>query len=320
MPRAYSDDLRWRIVWHHHFMDVAAEEVAEVMQVSVRTVQRYTERFLVTGEVRKSLQRSGPLPLLSEYEEFYIIHLSLIRPGIYLRELQQELLHHTGRLIDTSTICRAMKRLGMTRQRIRHIALQRSELKRAEFSAEMNLFNTSMLIWIDEMGSDQRNALRKYGYGIRGQPPQDYSLKFRGKRYSSIGIMTTEGVEDVFITDESVNGDTFLYFVRKHLFPILQPFDGFNVKSVVVMDNAAIHHVDSVVSCINSAGALVRFLPPYSPDMNPIESVFSEVKQYLQANNLLFHTSISTCTILLMAFNSVSRENCSSYIEYAGYS
>lgn len=233
-------------------MDVAAEKVAEVMQVSVRTVLRYTERFRVTGEVRKSLQRSGPLPLLSEYEEFYIMHLSLMRPGIYLRELQQELLHHTGQVIDTSTICRAMKRLGMTRQRIRHIALQRSEIKRSEFSVEMSIFNTSMLIWIDEMGSDRRNALRKYGYGIRGQPPQEYSLKFRGKRYSAIGIMSSEGVEDVFITDESVNGETFLYFVRKQLLPILQPFDGYNAKLVVIMDNAAIHHVDSVVSCINS--------------------------------------------------------------------
>ena len=82
------------------------------------------------------------------------MHLSLTRPGIYLRELQHELLQHTGRLIDTSTICRAVKRLGMTCQRIRHIVLQRSEAKRAEFAAEMNILDPSMIIWIDEMGSD----------------------------------------------------------------------------------------------------------------------------------------------------------------------
>ena len=131
--------------------------------------------------------------------------------------------------------------------------------------------------------------------------------------------MSTEGVKDVFITDGSVDGNVFLYFVRKQLLPIIKPFDGYNSKSVVVMDNAAIHHVDSVVACINSVGALVRFLPPYSPDKNPIESVFSEVKQYLQANDLIFHTTLSMNIILLMAFNSVSRENCLSYIEYPGY-
>ena len=82
--------------------------------------------------------------------------------------------------------------------------------------------------------------------------------------------MSTDGIEDVFITDGSLDGDVFLYFVRKQLLPILQPFDCNDGQ-------CAIHHVDSVVARINSVGALVRFLPSYSPDMNPIESVFSEV-------------------------------------------
>ena len=128
----------------------------------------------------------------------------------------------------------------MTCQHIHHIALQRSESKRADFSAEIDMFDPSMLVWLDETGCDQRNALRKYGYGIRGQPPQDHSLKLRGKRYSAIGIMSTEGIEDVYITDGSVDGEVFLNFVRKQLLPLIQPFDGHKVKSVVVMDNAAI--------------------------------------------------------------------------------
>ena len=106
------------------------------------------------------------------------------------------------------------------------------------------------------------------------------------------------------------------YFVRNHL-PIVQPFDVYNAKSVVVIDNASIHHIDSVVAHVNSVGALVRFLPPYSPDFNPIESIFGEVKQYLQSNDL--HTSLSMNSILLMAFYSVSQENCKSYIKHAGY-
>ena len=72
------------------------------------------------------------------------------------------------------------------------------------------------------------------------------------------------------------------------------PFDGLNHKSVVILDNASIHHVNCVA--ILSVGALLRFLPPYSPDMNPIEEVFGEVKQYLQANVNLFQ-AISTRSI-----------------------
>ena len=88
------------------------------------------------------------------------------------------------------------------------------------------------------------------------------------------------------------------------LVPILNPFDSQNTTSVVIMDNASIYHIDSVVSMINATGALIRFLPSYSPDMNPTENAFGEVKHYLQANSILFDTSLSTHTILLMAFNS----------------
>ena len=76
---------------------------------------------------------------------------------------------------------------------------------------------------------------------------------------------------------------------------------------MVILDNASIHHVDPVVTTILSTGALLRFLPPYSPDMNPIELVFGEMKQYLQANNLLFETSLSVQSILYMAFMSARK-------------
>ena len=60
------------------------------------------------------------------------------------------------------------------------------------------------------------------------------------------------------------------------------PFDGHNTHSVLVMDNCAIHHVSRMVEMIYETGALLHFLPPYSPDYNPIESLFSKVKTVLK--------------------------------------
>ena len=96
------------------------------------------------------------------------------------------------------------------------------------------------------------------------------------------------------------------------------PFNGSNCKSVVVLDNASIHHVSPVIQTIESVGAIVRFLPPYSPDMNPIEEVFSEVKQYLKANSDVYQATASE-QIILSAFVSVSKQNCNAYINHAGY-
>ena len=160
------------------------------------------------------------------------------------------------------------------------MSLQRSEVKRAEFWAEISAFEPSMMLWVDESGCDRRNALRKYGYGIRGQPPQEHTLILRGKRYSAIGILSTEGVEDVYITDGTVDGDKFLEFVRQNLLPLLMPFNGQNPNSIVILDNASIHHVDQVVELITSVGALIRFLPPYSPDMNPIDQAVFASKSF----------------------------------------
>ncbi len=83
--------------------------------------------------------------------------------------------------------------------------------------------------------------------------------------------MSMDGVLDIYLVEGSVNGDVFMDFVRRTLLPLLMPFDGENERSVVVLDNASIHHVEPVVEAINSVGALVKFLPPYSPDLMPLE-------------------------------------------------
>ena len=316
MPASYSEDLRWRIVWLHVFLRMEASEVARLLYVCTRTVYRYAERFNLTGELRKSIKHNGPYPVLNEGQNLFLINLLLTRPGIYLRELQHELYIHFGIVVHSSTICRGLRKLGFTYQKLQHIALQQSESERIKFIAEvMAVFPNTMI----ETSCDRRNSLRKYGYGMRGQRPQDHQLQLRGVCYSSIGILSSEGINDVYITEGSINGDTFLHFICTMLVQILNPFDGQNTNSIVIMDNASIHHTDLVVSMINATGALIRFLPPYSPDMNPIESVFGEVKHYLQANSILFNTSFSTHTILLMAFNSITPENCKAYINNAGY-
>ena len=80
-------------------------------------------------------------------------------------------------------------------------------------------------------------------------------------------------------------------FVERKLLPQLLPFDGFNRNSVVVLDNASIHHVSEVEHLIESTGALLIYLPPYSPDLNPIEECFSKVKSFLRANDPLVQVS-----------------------------
>lgn len=289
------------------------------MFVSTRTVQRYSQKFMATGEVNAELQRHGPSRKLSDFEELTLINLVLERPGIYLHELQHELVMITGTEISCSTICRTFKRLGLTRQKIHHVALQRNEEIRGEFMAEMLTYEPEMFLWVDETGCDRRKLVRDYGYGIRGVPPVDHTIRLSGKRYSVIAIMSTEGVEDIYIYDGNVTGEIFLDFVRKCLLPLLMPFNGHNPKSIVILDNASVHKGERILETINGVGALMRFLPAYSPDLNPIEEMFAEVKGYLRANDAALKATTSPDTLITMAFCNVQKDNCCSYIYHAGY-
>ena len=81
-------------------------------------------------------------------------------------------------------------------------------------------------------------------------PQTDHRFLIRGTRYSVIPIISLEGIHDVYITEGTVNGEKFAEFVEKCLLPILLPFNWINQRSVVIMDNASIHHVDAITDLI----------------------------------------------------------------------
>ena len=147
-------------------------------------------------------------------------------------------------------------------------------------------------------------------------PPQDHRLFIRGTRYSAIPIMSMQGIHDVQLFEGTVNGDMFEQFIRDTLLPILNPFNGTNPLSVVIMNNCSIHHVDQVIDLIeNTAKARVIFLP----DLMPLEEVFSKIKYTMKANDDIFQTSSTTRTLITMAFSSITNQDCLGYIQHSGY-
>ena len=163
--KAYSQDLRWRAV----FSGLSYEEVGKLLYMSSRSVRRYTEKYFTTGTVEPANQRHGPTPLLTDFEQLTVLQLLLDNPSMFLDEIQRELYDVTGTVVHVSTICRTVHRLGMTRQKLRYVALQQSMDQCIMFMADISMFEPKMIVWLDETGSDCRNSVRAYGYGLR--PP-----------------------------------------------------------------------------------------------------------------------------------------------------
>ena len=113
-----------------------------------------------------------------------------------------------------------------------------------------------------------------------------------------------------------MNGDCFVKFVRNCLLPVLQPFNGVNSRSVVILDNASIHHVEQVEDL--TAGSKLIYLPPYSPDLNPVEGVFSQIKSIIKSNDQLFQVCSAPLALIAMAFGMVSTQDCIRRVSNSG--
>ena len=214
MPLPYSTDLRWRIVWLSLVNHASPTDIAKLLNVCSRTVVRYVELFNSTGDVVPRARCNGPRRLFGQCEQLVLLRLIIENPGIYLYEIQEEFYNKFGVEVSTPSICRTLRFMVCSRQRIQRIALQRSDECRARFMAEIAMYDPAMLVWIDETGCDQRNSLRRCGYSIRGIPPRDHRLLIRGTKYSAIPVMSLQGIHDVQVVEGTVNGEKFESFVQ----------------------------------------------------------------------------------------------------------
>lgn len=89
--------------------------------------------------------------------------------------------------------------------------------------------------------------------------------------------------------------------------------------NIVVMDNASIHHSQTILHLVSSVGALLLYLPAYSPDLNPIEEAFSSVKAYLKAHEEILYDESSIELVMQAAFHNISQDDCKGWFSDCGY-
>jgi transposase len=118
---------------------------------------------------------------------------------------------------------------------------------------------------------------RPYARGTGGKRIQEATPGGHWKIMTILGAMSLSGMVATMTIEEPTDTDIFLAFIEHLLYPVLKPGD------VVVMDNLSVHKAPAVCTWIEKAGAEVLYLPPYSPDLNPIEKAWAKLKQILRA-------------------------------------
>ena len=301
-------------------MELQFRDIARNLCLSLGTVYNHFARFKETGGVavvRSS--KPGSRKVLDDHQELLVIGILLDDSALYLCEVCQRVKDATDITVSPPTICRIIHRHGLTRKKIKQVASQRSLNLRGRFMSEISFFDVIQFVWIDETGCDRRDNIRKFGYSLLGDTPVYNRFLHRGNRISAIAAVSTDGLLAYEFYKGTVNGETFLDFIQGVLIPEMMPFDGENPRSILILDNCSIHHVLPVCETLRESGILTLFLPPYSPDLNPIEELFSYFKYYLKDHDDILQSMQDPVPLLKAAFDSVTKEICNAWIRHAGY-
>jgi transposase len=268
--KAYSQDLRQRILDTVQRGDGTLGQIARRFLVSVSFITRLLQRHRSTGSLEPRAHGGGNPAVLSPEDLEQLRELVQKQPDATLEELRQRL----GVSCSLMTISRALCKLGLPRKKKIPRAQDQDrpdvQQQRREFCAKLAGVDPRRLVFVDESGANTAMT-RTHGRAPVGQRVYTNTPG----RWESITMtcgLRLSGVTAPLAFRGATNTDTFEIYVRDVLVPELKPGD------VVIWDNLKPHKSEEAIEAIEATGARVEPLPPWSPDLTPIEEMVSKVK------------------------------------------
>jgi transposase len=166
------------------------------------------------------------------------------------------------------------------------------------------------VVFIDETWA-KTNMTRTHGYAPKGERLIDAAPHGHWHTTTFVGALRADGMVAPLVIDGAINGELFRAYVEQVLVPELRPGD------VVVLDNLGSHKVAGVRRAIERAGCQLLFLPPYSPDLNPIENAFSKLKRLLR--RAAERTVDGLWSAIGRLLDDFQPTECRNYLRHCGY-
>ena len=203
------------------------------------------------------------------------------KPNLYLYEMAEFIWGVFEKEVTTSSIRRALLYEGWSKKKAKQRASeQNADLREAYFDRILH-FHPDQFVFVDESGCDKRIGIRRTGWSPRGITPVQVTKFHRGQRYHILPTYAQDGIILSRIFQGSTDASVFEDFIEELLhhcgrYPA--------AKSILVMDNASFHRSQRVKEMCLQRGVQLIYLPPYSPDLNPIEEFFAELKAFIRQN------------------------------------
>ena len=183
--------------------------------------------------------------------------------------------------------------------------------KRKDWNGLISGFKASDLVFLDESGCNT-DMTRRYAYSLGGSRAVDSAPLSKPKNTTILSSIQLDGTLRYTTFSGGTTVERFKRYLEIDLLPHL------NGKSVLIMDNMKLHHAKAVRNLLDSSGVRYIYLPPYSPDLNPIEKLWSTVKSFLR--KFKARTLDALPNAIQCAFQIVSPSDCSGWFHSCGYS
>jgi len=285
MGKGYSIDMRKAAVASVENGKVQSK-VADYFGISLKTLSNWLRKSRQTGDLSPAIKSSYK----SRKVNRSMLQIQIQRePDSTLSELANQF------LTSISNIDYHLRKMKITRKKKTMLYAERNEEKRASFQAELNQLEPSTLILLDESGINT-SVYREYARAERGQRVIGNR---RGRKYQRVNLLAAKSGKEIIaplMVTGTVDTKVFESWVKNCLVPELVP------GKTILMDNYVIHKSAQTKRLILKAECRILFLPPYSPDLNPIEKIWAILKRHIRT---ALRTGISLSKAISYAFNHV---------------
>ena len=281
-------------------------------QVSKAAAGAWARLKRATGDVKPKPQGSGGGSVLDPHEGF-ILGLIAANKDVTLAEIAERLAADRSLRVVPATVWYWLDRRAITFKKTAHASeQQRPDVltrRRAWFDGQLDL-DPERLVFIDETGASTKMA-RLRGRAPRGERCRAPVPHGHWKTTTFTGALRLSGLTAPMVLDRAMNGPAFLAYVEQILAPTLKRGD------IVMMDNLPAHKSAAARNAIEAVGARLMFLPPYSPDFNPIEMAFSKLKALLR--KAATRTVEALWRAIADALDVFNPSECANFFKACGY-
>jgi transposase len=269
--RRISNDLKEAAVRLMNRGTYTMEEITAITRISRRTLFRVARQKRLTGSVAKTVAvgRGRPRSLVHADAQ-YLLSLARHNPTLFLDEYHDRLQRYRHLQASLATIHRTLRQAKLSIKRVQQMAAERDPQKRADFVRRVGEYPAECLVSIDEASKDDRTYSRLWGRAETGQRAAAYQPFVRKRRFSLVAGLTVDGILGSKVVEGSFTQDKFIEFLRDSIvsgsnchppaqfqsklfqMPLTMPYPG--PRSVLIMDNARIHHSDEIQELVYGYG------------------------------------------------------------------